>query len=491
MMRAIEQSPCLDYSNFGTITLESAPGTADRYGFTGRELDAELNLEYYRNRYTDLATRRWMSQDPIGFSAGDPNLYRYVGNNPANLTDPSGLASVSDYLGAGGRTALTFANPLGFAARAYFDADGLERDLNLLTGGTSRQVLTSQTFGTVVDTVDQGAAGYADALTAGASTRLRGVIWGETATRNHQGTAFNIGQAFGTVHSIALAFVNPCGASNLISLGTRGLNAVQMAGNLANAYDAYQNDDYLNMGLNLLGAAGNASFLRRVCFAGETPIITRRGAIRFDELAVGDEVLSGPEDDATASPRWRQVEEIFRNELALWHVHVRGQVIRTTAEHPFYVWGKGWVEAWKLRPDDLLRSHDGQFAAVKEVSEGGYVEAVYNCRISEDHTYFVGGEDWGFSVWAHNACHGNSFTSTKLTTLYALYSNTGAFLKFGITSSADITKRYGGAGGAFLKDKFMLPLLAGSRKQMGAIEKNVVNQAGGPLRVYASKSKKN
>lgn len=34
---------------------------------------------------------RWLSEDPIGFQAADPNLYRYVGNNPTNATDPSGL----------------------------------------------------------------------------------------------------------------------------------------------------------------------------------------------------------------------------------------------------------------------------------------------------------------------------------------------------------------------------------------------------------------
>src|SRR5439155_16583030 len=33
---------------------------------------------------------RWTSQDPLGFSAGDDNLYRYVSNNPTNATDPFG-----------------------------------------------------------------------------------------------------------------------------------------------------------------------------------------------------------------------------------------------------------------------------------------------------------------------------------------------------------------------------------------------------------------
>jgi hypothetical protein len=39
----------------------------------------------------DAKTGRWLSEDPIAFSAGDANLYRYVGNNPTNKTDATGL----------------------------------------------------------------------------------------------------------------------------------------------------------------------------------------------------------------------------------------------------------------------------------------------------------------------------------------------------------------------------------------------------------------
>jgi hypothetical protein len=39
----------------------------------------------------DPTIGRFISQDPIGFNAGDPNLYRYVGNGPTNATDPDGL----------------------------------------------------------------------------------------------------------------------------------------------------------------------------------------------------------------------------------------------------------------------------------------------------------------------------------------------------------------------------------------------------------------
>ncbi len=50
----------------------------------------------------------------------------------------------------------------------------------------------------------------------------------------------------------------------------------------------------------------------------------------------------------------------------------------------------------------MIRLDDG-WAAVEGVTETGSWEPVYNFRISAFHTYFVGCEAWGFSVWAHNS----------------------------------------------------------------------------------------
>jgi len=66
--------------------------------------------------------------------------------------------------------------------------------------------------------------------------------------------------------------------------------------------------------------------------------------------------------------------------------------------------GRGWTAAKDLRAGDELRSHDGQWLTVEDVRDTGREEAVYNCRVAEYHTYFVGDEGWGWSVWAHNAC---------------------------------------------------------------------------------------
>jgi len=61
------------------------------FEFTGRYFDEATGLQNNLNRWYDPKIGRWISEDPIGFYAGDANLYRYVGNSPVMYTDPSGL----------------------------------------------------------------------------------------------------------------------------------------------------------------------------------------------------------------------------------------------------------------------------------------------------------------------------------------------------------------------------------------------------------------
>lgn len=64
----------------------SSGNAGDRYGFTGRENDAESGLMHYRARSYDPMVGRFTSRDPVPYS----NLYHYCQNNPTNMTDPSG-----------------------------------------------------------------------------------------------------------------------------------------------------------------------------------------------------------------------------------------------------------------------------------------------------------------------------------------------------------------------------------------------------------------
>ncbi len=48
---------------------------------------------------------RWISEDPIGFAAGDTNVSRYVANDAVGFTDPTGLISPKKVLDGEVRTA--------------------------------------------------------------------------------------------------------------------------------------------------------------------------------------------------------------------------------------------------------------------------------------------------------------------------------------------------------------------------------------------------
>jgi RHS repeat-associated protein len=83
----------LDYDAFGQVVLDSNPGLQP-FGFAGGLLDRDTGLVHFGARDHDPATGRWTSKDPLGFDAGDTNLYAYAGNDPVNFIDPTGLAEV-------------------------------------------------------------------------------------------------------------------------------------------------------------------------------------------------------------------------------------------------------------------------------------------------------------------------------------------------------------------------------------------------------------
>ena len=74
----------IDLSNFLKHARRKRPQSRRRV------FDFETGLYSNRARDLDPTTGRWTTQDPMGFAAGDANLYRYVGNMATMATDPSG-----------------------------------------------------------------------------------------------------------------------------------------------------------------------------------------------------------------------------------------------------------------------------------------------------------------------------------------------------------------------------------------------------------------
>jgi RHS repeat-associated protein len=58
--------------------------------------DSISQLNAADERWYSPTLQRWVTMDPTGFGGGDVNLYRFVGNEPTDETDPSGLQPPKD-----------------------------------------------------------------------------------------------------------------------------------------------------------------------------------------------------------------------------------------------------------------------------------------------------------------------------------------------------------------------------------------------------------
>jgi RHS repeat-associated protein len=83
----------LDYDEFGRVLSDTNPGFQP-FGFAGGLYDPDTGLVRFGARDYDAETGRWTAKDPIGFAGNQTNLYAYVGSNPVNSKDPTGLCAV-------------------------------------------------------------------------------------------------------------------------------------------------------------------------------------------------------------------------------------------------------------------------------------------------------------------------------------------------------------------------------------------------------------
>lgn len=87
------------YDAYGN--LKAGGSATDPFGDgaeSGYYTDRETGLVLLTHRYYDPQTATFLMRDPIGYNGGI-NLYGYVGDNPVNWTDPSGLDGEDGSLG--------------------------------------------------------------------------------------------------------------------------------------------------------------------------------------------------------------------------------------------------------------------------------------------------------------------------------------------------------------------------------------------------------
>ena len=157
-----------------------------------------------------------------------------------------------------------------------------------------------------LDNVSNFFAGFGDAVTFGLTKRIR-IGLGCNALVDTNSGCYTAGGYLGTADTLVLGAVgNPC------TISMKVINGLQALGNSANCVQDAANGNYGSAALDALGVLGNVSQLAKSCFAAGTPLLTPEGSKPIEDFRVGDLVLSAPEDDPTAPPEPRRVEELFQ-----------------------------------------------------------------------------------------------------------------------------------------------------------------------------------
>ena len=81
----------MEWDAFGGLVSDSAPAFDLPIGFAGGLRDAASGLVNFGFRDYDPASGRWTTRDPARYEGGQFNLYVYVGNNPVQFRDPTGM----------------------------------------------------------------------------------------------------------------------------------------------------------------------------------------------------------------------------------------------------------------------------------------------------------------------------------------------------------------------------------------------------------------
>ena len=164
------------------------------------------------------------------------------------------------------------------------------------------------------------------------------------------------------------------------------------------------------------------------CFIAGTLIAIETGFAGIESIKPGDLVLSTNADTMESGYK-KVLEKYVRKTRELVHIIAGGEEIVSTPDHPYYVAGRGFVNACQLCIGSPLLDADGRVLETEQIYKESLEEdeevTVYNFQVEEWHTYHVG----EMEVLVHNAEYETSYgkSSSNCTELVPYYpANNGA-----------------------------------------------------------------
>ncbi len=209
-----------------------------------------------------------------------------------------------------------------------------------------------------------------------------------------------LGNAIQTTAKVSGAMSNTMDGFDTLVMGLGMIdpdNPLTALNNKLHQSDLYNN---FQMGVSLVSSFTGAASQNMACFIAGTTILTATGLVAIEKLAAGDKVISTNPDTLETAEK-TVLETYVRQVDKLVHITINGEEIVTTDNHPFYVQGRGFIEAGHLLVGDKLVSVNGEDLIIEDY----YLElteepvSVYNFQVEDFHTYFVG----DCAVWVHNA----------------------------------------------------------------------------------------
>lgn len=271
-------------------------------------------------------------------------------------------------------------------------------------GGVAGGLESMANGGSFLDGFEEGAfSGAITGAITGAACAGLGALGGAAGNFVRCGTA------------LGKAIKGTAAVTKVLSIGMGGFDTLAMAdryfgsGNIAalnsklhesKAYNIFQT------GVTAVAIFTGGMTTTMKCFVAGTLVLTVNGLVAIEAIKQGDMVYAANADTLKVSPR-RVLETFVRETSHLVHLTVNGETIVSTFDHPYYVKGKGFVNAADLWIGAELVDKSGNTVLVENLYRedlDNKTTTVYNFKVEDDHTYFVS----DFEILVHNADYNQS-----------------------------------------------------------------------------------